>query len=66
MCKRWVSMVVMVLLVAGLGACGRTGEATPDEAFRPIYQLAVDAGAIEDMSYEEWLETIRGDDGKDG
>jgi hypothetical protein len=30
-----------------------------------IYQLGVESGSI-DMTYEEWLESIRGEDGQDG
>jgi uncharacterized repeat protein (TIGR02543 family) len=30
-----------------------------------VYQLGVESGSI-DMTYEEWLDSIRGEDGKDG
>jgi uncharacterized repeat protein (TIGR02543 family) len=36
----------------------------PDSAFLLIYELGVEAGLIE-MTYEEWLESIRGEDGRE-
>ena len=52
----------------GLSSCGFNPAPTPSEfelKTREIYQLAVEAGATT-MTYEEWLDSIRGENGDNG
>lgn len=63
-----------IISIASLGmlfsiaSCGSSG--TPMSEFerktRDIYESGLREGSIQDQTYEQWLESIRGEDGKDG
>ena len=60
--------VLSAVFAMGLSSCGFNPAPTPSEfelKTREIYQLAVEAGATT-MTYEEWLDSIRGENGDNG
>ena len=57
----WMMMLSFVLL--GVSVCDNDKEV--DERFKEIFILGVEAGAI-DMTYKEWVESIKGEDGENG
>ena len=74
--KKWLMAVLSVLCVAStglaLGACGDKNSSSAqqgDEQIMAVYEqyvVYVEAQGQTPLSYEAWLATIKGEDGKDG
>ncbi|MGM0435724.1 MAG: immunoglobulin-like domain-containing protein [Bacillota bacterium] len=68
--KRVSSLLIVFAMVFTVAACTDSVEDIPeeetyDEQLYEIYQLGVEAGAVNE-TYEEWLESVEGTDGEDG
>lgn len=65
--KTIISLASLGMLFS-IASCGSSE--TPMSEFerktRDIYESGLREGSIKDQTYEEWLESIRGEDGKDG
>ena len=65
--KTIISLASLGMLFS-IASCGSSE--TPMSDFerktRDIYESGLREGSIKDQTYEEWLESIRGEDGKDG
>ena len=64
--KKITIILLLLVITFGLVSCkpDDTGEQRNEEIFA-IYTMAVSAGTVE-QTYEEWLETIKGEDGAQG
>ncbi len=65
--KTFISIASLGMLFS-IASCGSSE--TPMSEFerktRDIYESGLREGSIKDQTYEEWLESIRGEDGQDG
>ena len=69
--KRFAKTIISIAALGmcfSLAACGDSQPAMSDfeRQTREIYESGLREGSIQDLTYEEWLESIKGQDGKDG
>ena len=63
--KKRLLMTLMIPTLFMASCAGENNSSSPDEAQYQIYQKAVDEGGFEG-TYEEWLESIKGEKGETG
>ena len=61
--RKVITFLCLGLFAMALTSCGNTNPYADDSRF-PIYQLAQEAGF--EGTFEEWLASIKGEDGQDG
>src|SRR5690606_13430112 len=56
-----MALLLLAMSVLMLVSCGDNQDIQRNEDIYKIYQLGLDSGLV-DITYEEWLESIRGED----